>query len=325
MLELLVAMTVGALVIAGLARGLASALVATRAGRTTVQSSLLASERLEEVRGIGWGDGLAHRSGGLASAPEVVGGQFDPDAAGPLAPEDIVYNDNGDLATHLRTSTDRGIVFTVKVFITDAATARRATAVVEWSEGSRARMTRLGTLINPLPTTLVGGGGGSGDGSAAFLVSGKVPSDDAIAPVGLVQAPPDDEESVATSSPAPEITGSASTTLARASGGTNRAAATIGSLALSLPGLTVEAESISVEVVSSAPGATPTMSGSGSVIVNGTSYADPAPNTLVNVGPWRIILNSQRAEADGSRTVAYILIVGPGTELTAAYAWARPA
>lgn len=324
LLELLIAMTVGALVIAGLGRGLSSALSATRSGRTTVQASLLAAERLEEIRGIGWGDGLAHLTGSLSGAVEVVGGRYDPDGTGPLAPEDVVTNAVGELTTYTRTTTDRGITFTTSIFITDAGSAKRATATVAWREGTRDFSTRLGTLIAPLPTTIIGGTALKPGKAAAYVIAGAVPPGGTLAAVGLVQAPPDATASVGPFSPAPQITGTAAATLARASGGTNRGLTTIDALTITLAGLTVTGTSIAAEVISTSPGVTPTMTGTGSVTLNGTTYVNPTPNTLVTIGLWRIILNSQRAEADGSRTVTYILITGPATELTAGYAWARP-
>jgi len=273
LLELVIAVTLGAVVITGISRALASSLAATRSGRTTVQSSLFAAERLEQIRGIGWGDGLAHTPGSLATAPEVVNGTFDPDGAGPQGAEDIVYNSRGEISSHASQTTRQGISFTVKVFVTNAGTARRVTTIIEWREQDRERSTRFGTLINPVSTTVVGG------------------------------------------SPTPGSIGDV-----------NHGRATVGAIDIALPGLLVQGSSLIADVISSSPGAVPTMSGSGSITINGTAYVNPAPNTLVTVGTWRVTLNTQRAEADGSRTVIMLRINdSASTELNVAYAWAKTA
>lgn len=327
LLDLVVGITIGTIIIIGLSGSLSSALGASRSTRTTVQSSLLAAERLEEVRGIRWGDALGHLTGSLATASEVVNGSFDPDGSGPLAAEAVIENARGEIASYSRQVVYQGITFTTKVFLTIASTSRRATAIVEWSEGGRARSTRAGTLINPLPTTIVGGTTVTGGsiGSAAYAVSGSLPSVGTITTLAAVHAPPDSTDSVGSFAPAIELMGSGATTQARASGGVNSAQAAISSATMTLPGLTLSVSGVAVMVVSSAPGATPTMTASGSVVINGATYSNPTPGQVVTVGTWRVVLNEQRAEIDGSRTITFIRVTGLQTEMTMAYAWARPA
>lgn len=326
LLDLVVGITIGVVMVGGISRAMTSALGASRTTRTTVQSSLLASERLEEVRGIGWGDALGHLSGSLSSAPEVVSGRFDPDGSGGLASETVVENANGQLANHARNAVYQGITFHTKVFITAANTSRRATAIVEWSEQGRVRATRASTLISPLPTKIIGGSssGGGSISAAAYAISGTLPSIGTITTLGSVHAPPDATDTVGSFTPAVEVVGSGAYTEARASGGVHRGRAQISSATFGLAGVTVAASAVVVQVASSAPGATPTMTASGSVTVNGQSYVNPSPNTVVTVGLWRIVLNEQRAEIDGSRTITYVRISGLQTEVTMAYAWARP-
>lgn len=325
LLELIVGMTIGAAMIFAISGSLASAIGATSTTRTTVQASLLASERVEEIRGIGWGDTLGHLPGSLVSEPAVVAGRFDPDDAGPLLSEPIIENVAGALTTHVRVTTFQGVRFVTKAFITGASTARRATVVVTWTEGRRAHTVRSSTLLGPRSTTLIGGSAGGGTVlAAAYIVSGSIPSVGTIATVGAVTAPPDASADLASFSPAVEITGTGAHTEAQANAVIHHARAEIGSLAASLPGLSVLGSSVIADINWSTPGAPPTMTCTASFTVNGVTYVNPGPDTVITAGAWRVVLNAQRLEADGSRTITALRITGLGAELTVGYAWARP-
>lgn len=323
LLELVVTVTVGALVILALARGYVATHRAGRSARTTTQATGLARGALDSARALGWA-GLAHVPGGTAGDPNVAGGAFDPDGVGPLAAEDIAESGVGALAPYVETSVIDGVTYTISTYVTDAGSAlKRVTAIVEWIEADRAgdldhvRRARLSTLV-PASVEDVG--------AAACVTEGKVlgaPAADA----GCVDA--DASGEAASDAPgsfgaAPVISGAGGASSATVSAGPAAVAtATIGWLAIELPGVTISASSVSVEARSSI--GSMTVSGSGSVTVNGVTYANPAPGTHVSAGGYRIVLNSQRREADGSMSVTFVRVTGPDTEVRAAWAWAKPA
>lgn len=327
LLELVIGVSIGGLMVMAVAGSLSGAMGAARSARTTVQSTLLASERLEEARALGWGYALAHAPGSVDLAPEVVDGRFDPDGDGPLPAEEVVIHAEGRLSGYERTETHQGIVFTTKVFLTRASAATRVTAVVAWMEQGRSRRTRLGTLLHPSPTVVVGGSptGGTSLAAMAYVLSGSVPSTGGEMTLASVRAPPDGEQTLASFAPAVEVHGSGARSEARAGGGIDRARTEISSLSVTLPGLALAGSGIWVEARSASVGAAPVMTASGTVTVNGTAYVDPEPNTALTAGTWRVLLNGRHAEPDGSASMTYVRVTGPVAELSLAYAWARPA
>jgi hypothetical protein len=45
---------------------------------------------------------------------------------------------------------------------------------------------------------------------------------------------------------------------------------------------------------------------------------------VVSAAGYRIVLNDQRREADGSISITYLRVEGSGTQLTAAWAFVKP-
>lgn len=316
LVELMATLVVGSLVVASLVRGMTSAHQTGDAARRTTQATAQARGAVERARGLGW-SGLGHVPGATASDPQVSSGEFDPDGSGPLDAESIVENADGLLDPYVVTETIDSEAFEVRTYVTFAgAGAKRITAVAGWVERARARSVSSSTIVAPTIEDV---------GSAAYLVGGEVPAG-AIDDVARVEADAGGgtaSQTFASFSPSPSISGTGGTTEATvAPGPSAHADASASAATIALPGLSVSASSVSVQADS-----TPTSmsaSGTGRVTVNGVPYVNPSAGTILSVAGYRIVLNDQRREADGSLSITYIRISGPSTELSVCWAWVRP-
>jgi hypothetical protein len=100
------------------------------------------------------------------------------------------------------------------------------------------------------------------------------------------------------------------------------ARAQVATLNVSLAGLTIVGANIDARADATAAGTT--ASGSGSITINGVNYLNPAAGLVVSAAGYRIVLNDQRREADGSISITYLRVEGSGTQLTAAWAFVKP-
>src|SRR5688572_29174448 len=120
LVELVVTLTIGALVVLALARGLTVAFATGRTARATSQASAQARAAIESARGLGFST-LAHAPGSTDADPHVTAGTFDPDGSGPLPAEEIFEAGDASLLDHVSTETYAGITYTISTFVTDAA------------------------------------------------------------------------------------------------------------------------------------------------------------------------------------------------------------
>src|SRR5438309_5612208 len=93
-IEVIVAMSITALLMTSLTRAMGSAVSVLHLSRSTAAASSVARGALENTQGLGWAS-IGHVPGSLASDPAVSGGYFDPDGSGPLPAEPTVENGMG--------------------------------------------------------------------------------------------------------------------------------------------------------------------------------------------------------------------------------------
>lgn len=318
LIELVVALGIGAVVLAFIAAGMTGGLAGIAAGREGTEANALARGAIESARGLGW-DGLAHDTADAALAA-------DPDAAGGMyAGEPLVEEGGGALSPYVSYPAYAGVSFTVRTFVTTASfpsnqtVVKRLSVVVTWAQGARTRRATLSTLVNPIAVE---------PGAAAYVLDGEL----AGTPLGRVAYVEADVNggshsvTVASFSPVTGVSGSGGEASAWVTlpGPIEHGAAGFATLSIGLTGLSVSASGI-VVTAERTGGATPVLDGSGTVLVNGTPFVDPGPGTTITLPGWRIVLNDQRTEPDGSASVTFIRITSTlnDDELTAAWAWVK--
>lgn len=88
--------------------------------------------------------------------------------------------------------------------------------------------------------------------------------------------------------------------------------------------ITIGATGLDMEI-EAIPGAATSTTVSGTVVVNGIQYTNPPVGTKITVGSWTVALNSQMSGGDGSSSVSFVRLIGPGGEdLRLGWAWVSP-
>ena len=318
LIEVTIAGGLIALVTALSLQGMASSQRTSAVARATTQATAIARGALESAQSLGWAN-LVHPDGQLDTDPNVSFGMFDPDGSGPLSEEPLVEEPGGGLDPYAESVTQNGLTFTARTYVTSAASAtKRLSVLVSWSLRGRPRTTTMSTLIHP-PSIVAGAAAHIVDGEIAGIVAGPVGA------VSVGSSGGTETQTATNFSPVPGLTGSGGVATATVDPAvpSARAQASATSISLALPGISISASGV-VSQAESVPGSI-SASATGTVTVNGTPYLNPAPGTVVTIGSWRVVLNDQRLEADGSRSVAFLRLEGGGDEITVCLAWVAPA
>ncbi|MFA5889611.1 MAG: type II secretion system protein [Actinomycetota bacterium] len=317
LVELIIAAGLASLLIGAISHALGAAQTGNRYARSLVKANAAARGTIETMRGLGWAN-LAHPAGSLAGDPLIVGGRYDPDGRGPLAPEAVVYDAEGAVTPPVTTRRYDGVDYLVHAYVTDAGGAiRRLSVLVAWVETGVPHVSSLSTLVHPVTEDI---------GAAAAVLLGRVGG------VAVREAYVEAESSGGSGStgfasfqPAQGLAGATGSAAAGVvAGPVAHSEASMSSLSVNLVGLSVQAAGVRVQADSSRAGMS--VSAVGSVTVNGVLRVNPSPGTEIRIPGWRIVLNDQRREIDGSLSVTYIRIEGDlGDEVSAAWAWVWPA
>lgn len=168
LIEMVVAMTVAALMLTGGAAVLGSSLKAIVTARANSQSAELMSETIEQLRAIDYA-AVAMSPTDLAGDADIGGTAlaptFDPDGAGPLVAEAIVATTGGAVSPHITTVTRNDQTYTLATYVTtpppDAevseAAYKRVTVRATWTSGGLTHTRQSSTFITltrrglPLP------------------------------------------------------------------------------------------------------------------------------------------------------------------------------
>lgn len=292
---------------------------ANQTSRTTSNAVAFAREQIEGARSQGF-DNLVHLTGVHLGDPNVVVNMFDPDATGPLAPEQVYYSATG-IASLVATKTSNGITFTARSYVTDAPSeAKRVTVLVNWHQQNSERTTSLSTLIappaSPLSAAADAFAGQSSSGSVTPVVSSRARRGGGRQEAAAGSFSPQTGWNVTGASTSAEVEASV------------RHTATVGisSATLSQPisannVITIVASGLSM-TLEALPGGNHTTTMTGTVTVNGVQFVNPSPGTEIPIGTWKVALNSEMAGADGSSSASFIRVIGPaGQDLRLGWAW----
>ena len=188
LIEVVVAVTLAAVIVAMLGAIMASTLRSIGERRLEQDAAVFANQVLEEARGIDYAD-LEHASG---DATRPGGSSIDPDGPGPVGTEVFVVDSTG-LSPAVYTETANGTTFTVTRYITwvDENTAdtnfedyKRVSVLVTWTSRGVNREHRAESLISELgtlggtTTTTTGGTTTTTTGSTTTTTIGTSPAVD---------------------------------------------------------------------------------------------------------------------------------------------------
>ena len=168
LIEMVVAITLAALILTGGAAVLSNTLRAIVQARANSQSAELVSEKLEQIRALEYAaiamdpDDLAGDAdiGGTSSAPTT-----DPDGSGPLADEALVVADGGAVSPHVVDVTRNAQTYTLATYVTvpptdsevGMAAYKRVTVRATWNSGGLTHSRQSSTYVTrtrrglPLP------------------------------------------------------------------------------------------------------------------------------------------------------------------------------
>lgn len=317
LVEVIVSMALVALVVALAMQQFGAADRTGSLARAGTQATAVARKAIEAAQSLGF-DALAHLPGQLAADPNVSAGKYDPDASGPLAAEDVVVDPDGGLDPYVTTETHNAVDYEARRYVTASSDAtRRLSVLVLWTVRGRPRTTTMSTIVSPEATAL---------GASARVLSGTLAGQhvQTVAPADVDSTGGSETASAQSFQPISGISGSGGTSTASVDAATPTAHAdsAASSISVSVGPIVVSASGVSVAADSSSTGTS--ASATGTVSINGIPIVNPAPGTVQQVGVYRIVLNDQRQEVDGSRSVAFVRVTGPDTDLTLCWAWVLP-
>jgi prepilin-type N-terminal cleavage/methylation domain-containing protein len=170
MIEMTVAISLGAVILTAGAGTLASAMGGVNKSRQNQQSAALLSEIIEEARGVNYASVAVKRDvSALEADGRLVGSggvySVDPDGTGPLANETLVISDTGSIPL-TRILERNKTKYTVSTYVTTPVGAdaafRRVTTVVTWTKGGQNSERRSASFVTntrrglPLPNFTIG-------------------------------------------------------------------------------------------------------------------------------------------------------------------------
>jgi prepilin-type N-terminal cleavage/methylation domain-containing protein len=171
MIEMTVAIALGAVILTAGAGTLASAMGGVNFSRQNQQSAALVSEIIEETRGAGYASVAVKRDASALAADgrltSLGGGSYsvDPDGAGPLGAETLIISDTGSVPL-LRILERNSTRYSVSTYVTAPTGAdadfRRVTTVVTWTKGNKTSERRSASFVTntrrglPLPNFSIG-------------------------------------------------------------------------------------------------------------------------------------------------------------------------
>lgn len=314
--EALIAILIAGIVAAGVASTLGKSGKEGATARATNTSTSIARAELEKTRVRGYTQ-ISHQSGSLVSDPAVVGNTFDPDGNGPLTAEPIVYGATG-LSSHLTARTYESITYTTRVYVTTAGSGlKRITTTVSWTQSDQPRTTSLSSIVTTLAQPIA---------ASADVLKGT-----SSAPVGASAAATatrgggQETQTAATSQPVSGWSVSGANATAVVTPGSNhRADSSAESATMSLSDLTISASWVNVFAEAVAGGSV-TTGATGTVVINGVTYTNPAPGTTVTIGSWIIYLARTTTDVDGARSVTFVNVQGTaGEDYRLGWAWVTP-
>lgn len=171
LVEVIVAITMAAVLLTGGAHALGSSLKAAVFARNNTQAAELLTETIERLRSLDYG-ALAMVATDLTGDAEITGTApaltFDPDASGPLPAEPIVLASTGAVRPHVASHVRNSQSYDVRTYVTAPSDAevpgsgyKRITVRATWTTGSGPHQRQSSTVVTrtrrglPLPNFLV--------------------------------------------------------------------------------------------------------------------------------------------------------------------------
>lgn len=167
LVEVVIAITLAAVLLTGGARALGSSLKAAVFARSNSQAAELLSERIEDLRSADYA-AIAMTAADAASDPAVSGTapalSFDPDGSGPLTAEPLVLASTGLVSPHVTTADRNTQKYSLHTYVTAPADAevagagyKRVTVRATWKAGASSHERSASTIVTrtrrglPLP------------------------------------------------------------------------------------------------------------------------------------------------------------------------------